>query len=51
LSDRANLLGALRDCERGKTPALPELELEALMDGIKRRLEDIERRLGTFDDL
>jgi hypothetical protein len=51
LRDRELLLGALRDYEKGKTPALPELELAALVDGIERRIEDIERRLRAIGDL
>lgn len=49
LHDRAHLLGALSDYQRGKVPALPELELAALIDGIERRLQDIEKKLSGID--
>jgi hypothetical protein len=49
LSDRAQLLGALRDYERGKIPPLPEIELASLIDGIQRRLNDIETSLDAAE--
>jgi len=49
LHDRAHLMRALRDYRSGKTPDLPELELAALVDGIERRLEAIERELSSID--
>jgi len=49
LRDRELLLGALRDYEKGKVPPLAEGELAALVDGIERRLEDIERKLRMID--
>ena len=49
MRDRELLLGALRDYEKGKVPPLAEVELAALVDGIERRLEDIERKLRMID--
>ena len=51
LRDRELLMGALRDYHKGKIPSLPELELAAHVDGIERRLEDIERKLSAIDPL
>ncbi len=41
-------MGALRDYQKGKVPLLPELELAAHVDGIERRLEDIEKKLRAI---
>jgi hypothetical protein len=49
LRDRELLMGALRDYQKGKVPPLEELELAAHVDGIERRLEDIERKLRAID--
>jgi hypothetical protein len=49
LRDRAHLLGALRDCQRGKIPPLPEAEFTILVECIERRLEDIERKLSAIE--
>jgi hypothetical protein len=49
MRDQAHLVAALRDYQRGKTPPLPEVEFAALVDGIERRLEDIERKLRAID--
>lgn len=49
LRDQANLTRALRDYRSGKTPALPELELAAFVDGIERRLGAIEEELRDID--
>jgi hypothetical protein len=51
LRDRELLIGALRDYEKGKTPALPEPELAAFVEGIERRIEDIERKLKAIGEL
>ena len=51
LHDRELLLGALRDYEKGKVPALPEPEFAALVEGIERRIEDIERSLRAIGGL
>ena len=49
LHDRAHLMRALGDYRRGNTPALSELELAILVDGIERRLDEIERELSSID--
>ncbi|HLO19209.1 MAG TPA: hypothetical protein VK192_01800 [Sphingomicrobium sp.] len=49
MRDRELLMGALRDYQKGKVPPLEELELAAHVDGIERRLEDIERKLRAID--
>jgi hypothetical protein len=49
LRDRELLIGALRDYRKGKVPPLPDLEFAAHVDGIERRLEDIERKLRAID--
>jgi len=49
LHDRAHLMRALRDYREGNTPELTALELDALVEGIERRLEEIERQLSSID--
>ena len=49
LHDRVHLIRALRDYRSGNTPELSELELAILVDGIERRLEEIERELSSTD--
>ena len=49
LHDRAHLVEALRDYQRGKAPPLPDIELAATVTSIERRLEDIESKLKALD--
>lgn len=49
IRDRAHLVRALHDCQRGKAPALSEVELAALLEGIGRRLQEIEKKLNALD--
>ena len=48
LRDRAQLLGALRDHERGRTADLPEPERAQLVESIERRIADLDERLQAF---
>jgi hypothetical protein len=49
LRDQAHLAGALRDYQKGKIPPLSEPEFAALVEGIERRLGEIEKKLEAIN--
>ena len=51
LRDRAQLLGALRDHERGKRADLPDPELAQLIESIERRLATLEEKLQEMNEV